>query len=527
VIEEPKLPESIRTIPEVLSHWAERTPDAVAMLAPGREPATYRELHDAVARLATELRDCGLGRHDGIALLFSEGADFSLALLAAQSVGVAIPLAWPAPEMEERWPRLMGHVRAVLASAELGVSVPELAQLGLPVITLTSGEAGRVGDFRLDGESWGAPILSEPLTADDRALILQSSGTTGRPKLAPITHGNVMSLCRAVIEARGITAADRCLSTAGATSSQGVNTLLIPLFAGATLISIPGLGLEVLPRWLRDFRPTYISTTPAVLRTIAMDRGQLRDAFRQSPLRCIHSTAGPLSPDEMGRLEATLGAPILNGYGMTEATAIAGERYLGSQRVPGSVAVGPPWCEVRIVDERNQPVAPGESGEIVVQGPRVFAGYLDDAEANAAAFLPGGWFRTGDVGYLNDGVLFVSARRNELINRGGEKIAPADIDYILLTHPAVADAAVFAIPDARLGEDIVAAVVLKPDMTVSQRELRSWMLDRLSPYKVPRRIWMIGALPRTRTGKVQRGALADRFLNETRRTTPASDSPRG
>ena len=245
-----------------------------------------------------------------------------------------------------------------------------------------------------------------------------------------------------------------------------------------------------------------------------MDRGQLRDAFRQSPLRCIHSTAGPLSADEMGRLETTLGAPILNGYGMTEATAIAGERYVGSQRVPGSV--GPPWCEVRIVDEHDQPVAPGESGEIVVRGPRVFAGYLDDAEANAAAFLPGGWFRTGDVGYLDDGVLFVSARRNELINRGGEKIAPADVDHILITHPAVADAAVFAIPDARLGEDIVAAIVLRPGTTATPRQLRAWMLDHLSQHNVPWRIWIVDDLPRTPTGKVQRRVLADRFLSETR-----------
>ena len=194
MIEESKLPETIRSIPEALSHWAERTPDAVAMLAPGREPATYRELHDAVTQLATELRARGFGQNDGIALLFPGGADFCLALLAAMSVGVAIPLAWPAQEKEEGWPRLMGHVRAVLTSAELGLSAPKLAQQGLPVITVTTGGSGRVGDFRLEGESCGAPILSEPPTADDRALILQSSGTTGRPKLAPITHGNIVSL---------------------------------------------------------------------------------------------------------------------------------------------------------------------------------------------------------------------------------------------------------------------------------------------------------------------------------------------
>jgi acyl-CoA synthetase (AMP-forming)/AMP-acid ligase II len=151
----------------------------------------------------------------------------------------------------------------------------------------------------------------------------------------------------------------------------------------------------------------------------------------------------------------------------------------------------------------------------VIRGPTLFPGYLDDAEADAMVFLPGGWFRTGDLGFLDeDGFLYLSCRLNELINRGGEKIAPVEIDHALLSHPAVGEAAVFAVPDARLGEDIVAAVVLRPGMLATPRELRGWMLTHLSPYKVPRRIWMVDHLPRTRTGKVQRGVLADRFLDE-------------
>jgi acyl-CoA synthetase (AMP-forming)/AMP-acid ligase II len=224
--------------------------------------------------------------------------------------------------------------------------------------------------------------------------------------------------------------------------------------------------------------------------------------------------------EEIAQIESIIGAPILNNYGTTEATLIACEQFSGFHRVPGSV--GPVLCDIGIMGACGEPVSANETGEIVVRGPRVFPGYLDDPDANAAAFLPGGWFRTGDIGFVDEaGFLYLTGRLSELINRGGEKIAPVEVDRVLLAHPAVAEAAVFAVPDGRLGEDIVAAVVPKPGSSASPLELRWWMLDRLSPFKVPRRIWMVDALPRTRTGKVQRGALADRFLSEARLPTHA------
>jgi acyl-CoA synthetase (AMP-forming)/AMP-acid ligase II len=167
---------------------------------------------------------------------------------------------------------------------------------------------------------------------------------------------------------------------------------------------------------------------------------------------------------------------------------------------------------MRIVDEHAEPLALQQHGEIVVRGPQVFPGYLDDPEANTRTFLPGGWFRTGDIGYFDDaGYLYLSGRLREIINRGGEKIVPREVDDVLLAHPAVADAAVFAVPDPLLGEDVVAAVVLKPGASASPRALRSWMLDRLVSYKVPRRVWLVESLHRTTTGKVQRGELARRW----------------
>jgi acyl-CoA synthetase (AMP-forming)/AMP-acid ligase II len=504
----------IQTIPDALAAWAAATPEAVALLAPDRAPVTYHELQEAVERLACALRSRGVGRQDGIALLFPEGPELGLALLAAIATGIAVPLAWPNPGAEYQPVLAHRRVRAVLVSAAIPPSALALADRGLPVITFTPGPSGRSGDFHLDGPGWDDPALASPAAEDELALILHSSGTTGRPKLTPRSHRAIVSTCRLIVAARAITAADRCLVLARAAYSQGFNALMPPILAGAAVVSVPEPDVAAMPRWLETFRPTYCSTTPAVLRTLAAD-AKIRDALRRWPPRCIHVSSAALAPAEQQDLESLFGAPILTGYGMSEATGIAMEPLPPMRRVPGSV--GLPRCDLQLIDAHGDPVARGHHGEIVVRGERVFPGYLDDPVANAAAFLPGGWFRTGDVGVLDDaGHLHLIGRRDEVINRGGEKIVPGEIDAVLHGHPAVAEAAVFAVPDAGLGEDIVAAIVVKPGMRLRPWELRGWMLERLSAYKVPRRIWQVTSLPRTATGKVQRAALARRWGEEQR-----------
>jgi acyl-coenzyme A synthetase/AMP-(fatty) acid ligase len=368
-------------------------------------------------------------------------------------------------------------------------------------------------DISLSGPQWADPAPPSRPVPDDVALILQSSGTTGQPKLVPRRHRAVASTCRVTIATRALTPADRGLSLARGISSQGANALMTPLFAGASFVGVSGADSDAFPAWLTAYRPTYIATTPAVLRSLAVEDGTTVDALRRWPCR-IHATGAPLSPADLDHLEAALGVPILNDYGMTEASAIAIEPYPRLRRVPGTV--GLPQCELRLLGADGALVDHGETGEIVVRGPRVFPGYLDDPAANVSAFLPGGWFRTGDLGLLDaDGYLHLTDRLGEIINRGGEKIAPREVDDALLAHPAVAEAAVFAVPDRRLGEDIVAAVVFHPGMKTPARELRRWLLLRLAPHKTPRRIWEVDELPRTTTGKVRRGELAARFLQRT------------
>jgi acyl-CoA synthetase (AMP-forming)/AMP-acid ligase II len=506
------LHDAIHTIPDAIAFHAERTPDAAALLAPGWEPATYRELAQTVNDLADELRARGLGRDDGIALIFPDGPELCAALLAAITVGIAVPFVWPSPPGEFAAVLANPRVRAMVACEDSVELIAEAAH-GTPVMVLRAGSSGRLGDLRLGGDSLDSPAAKDLPDPEDIALILHSSGTTGRPKLTPRLHRGALASARAIIAARAVTAADRCLSLAPLAFSQGFNSLAYTVLAGSSLIVVPRPDVDAMPVWVETYRPTFISTSPTVLLALDAGAGALWDTVRQSPLRSIHCTAGPLAPDDLLRLEAKFGVPILNGYGLSEVPAIAGEREPRNAPTPGEDLI--PWCEVRIVDERGEPAHPGQPGEIVVRGPTLFPGYLDDPEANAAAFLPDGWFRTGDLGLLdNAGCLRVIGRRTEIVNRGGELLSPREVDDALLAHPAVAAAAIFGVPDDRLGEDIVAAVVLKPNGTASPRELRAWLLDRLRSSKVPRRIWFVVDLPRTPTGKVRRGELARRWHEE-------------
>jgi acyl-CoA synthetase (AMP-forming)/AMP-acid ligase II len=267
------------------------------------------------------------------------------------------------------------------------------------------------------------------------------------------------------------------------------------------------------PELIRDLAPTWAWLSPALLESV-LEAARDNPVIAEWPLRVVRSGGAQVTPQLIRRGEALWNAPVLNGYGTTETLGYiaAEERPETIPRKLGSVGFVRPGLEIAIRDAEGAPVPAGATGEITVRGPSVFSGYLDDPEATAAAFFPGGWYRTGDLGYLDEeNYLFVTGRAREMINRGGEKIAPTEVDDVLRQHQAVADAAAFALPDTRLGQDVAAAVVLRPGMRATRRELRAWMLDRLTRYKVPRRIWFIEELPRTGSDKVQRAVLTERF----------------
>ena len=351
----------------------------------------------------------------------------------------------------------------------------------------------------------------------DVALVLHTSGTTSRPKMVPLTHGNLAASARHVGRALALGPGDRCLNVMPLFHIHGlVAATLASLAADASVVCTPGFAAADFLGWLDRLRPTWYTAVPTMHQAVlAATRGEPR----ATTLRLIRSSSAPLPRRTMAELERVFGVPVIEAYGMTEAAHQMTSNPLPPRpRKPGSVGVaaGP---EVAVADDAGALLPAGATGEVVIRGPNVTPGYAANPAANAAAFTPDGWFRTGDQGALDaDGYLFLSGRLKELINRGGEKVSPIEVDEALMAHPAVAQALAFAIPHPTLGEEVAAAVVLHAasaavDGTprVAERELRAFAAARLPYFKVPRRVVVVDAIPKGATGKLQRIGLAARL----------------
>jgi acyl-CoA synthetase (AMP-forming)/AMP-acid ligase II len=504
------LPASVHSIPETLAFWAAQTPDAPALIVPGGPAIGHATLWHRARAVAEFLASHGIGRHDRVALLLPEGPVATVALLGTMSAAIAVPLrsSLTAPELRLVLGNLNASAALVMPTAEVAIREC-FAEHAVPVfalqddhephlLTMPAAAARPAADL-----AWPSP--------GDITILRQTSGTTSAPKRVARAHGDLIGFGRDHRDLFGLNRENRVPAIAPLSTTLGQTVLMHAIVSGGAIICPPSDDIGLLWDAVVAARPAWMSVSAGFLELLAhLLRGR-PSAPGPSSLRFVQVTSAPISAAACDELARRLGAPILPRYSSTEAGGIAMTFPPPAKGKPGSA--GQLLQEVRIVDALGSPVRSGTDGEIWVRGPKVSSGYVDDPAATAAAFLPDGWFRTGDVGHLDEeGFLFLTGRANELVNRGGDKIAPMEVDAVLRSHPAVHDAAAFAVPDTLLGEDIVAAVVLEHGQTTTARELRAWMIDRLSRHKVPRRIWFLDALPYTSTGKVQRGKLADRFI---------------
>jgi acyl-CoA synthetase (AMP-forming)/AMP-acid ligase II len=330
--------------------------------------------------------------------------------------------------------------------------------------------------------------------------------------MVPLTHANLCVSAENVRASLALVPDDRCLNVMPLFHIHGlVAAVLATLAAGASVACAPGFYAPRFYEWLDETMPTWYTAVPSMHQGILARAKDNQGIVGRAKLRLIRSSSSALPPQVMVGLEEVFGVPVIEAYGMTEASHQMAINPLPPRlRKPGSVgmAAGP---EVAIMDEQGRILETDQRGEIVIRGANVTSGYLNNPEANAGAFLQG-WFRTGDQGYLDsDGYLFITGRLKEIINRGGEKIAPREIDEALLNHPAVAMAVAFAVPDLRLGEEVAAAVVLRPGAAATERDLRAFASKSLADFKVPRRILILDDLPKGPTGKLQRIGLAEKL----------------
>jgi acyl-CoA synthetase (AMP-forming)/AMP-acid ligase II/thioesterase domain-containing protein/acyl carrier protein len=500
------------SIPHLLRRQALLAPDAPALLAPARSPLTFRQLLAHMEQVAEELNRLGIGRNERVALVIPDAPEMAVAFLCVASAAACAPLnpGYRANEFEF-YLRDLG-VKALIIQTGADSEARSVAEkLLIPIIELLPADGAAAGLYSLRGEPFGTVSHSGLAEAEDLALLLHTSGTTSRPKLVPLTHKNLLVSAHNMASALALQTSDRALNPMPLFHIHGLMVVLSSIFAGGSAVNPERSGLADLVRGLAEFRPTWISASPTIHRVILGQAAWDRDAVARCPLRFIRSSSSPLPVQLMGHLETTFNAPVIEAYAMTEAAhQITSNPLPPGKRKPGSVGK-PAGPEVAIVDREGSFLPEGSVGEIVIRGANVMRGYENNPAANAASFVDG-WFRTGDEGFLDsEGYLFITGRLKEIINRGGEKISPREVDEALMAHPAVVDVASFAVPHPALGEDVAAAVVLRKNVPVTEPEILESAALRLAEFKVPRRIFIVDRIPRTATGKVQRVGLAERF----------------
>jgi oxalate---CoA ligase len=490
-------------------------PEAPALLAEGRPPLTYAGLAHLMAETTAKLNGLGLGRNDRVAIVLPNGPEMAAAFLAIGAGAATAPLnpAYRADEFAFYLDDLGAKALVVAQGAETPAR-DVAARLGLAVLELASEAGAAAGAFRLHpaGKAAGVPVSGGPAGPEDVALLLHTSGTTSRPKLVPLTQTNVTASAANIRRALALTAADRCLNVMPLFHIHGlIGAVLSSLAAGASVFCTGGFNALRFFADMKEARPTWYTAVPTMHQAILARAGRNRELVAALGLRLIRSSSASLPPAVMRALEETFGCPVIESYGMTEAAhQMASNPLPPRARKPGSVGVaaGP---EIAVLDAANRPVPPGTVGEVCIRGRNVTAGYVNNPKANAEAFA-GGWFHTGDQGVLDaEGYLTITGRLKEIINRGGEKISPREVDDVLLEHPAVAQALTFAVPHDKLGEDVAAAIVLREGAAADERALRAFVAERLADFKVPRRLVFLDDIPKGATGKLQRIGLYERL----------------
>ena len=514
----------------VLTDFLDRAPaDKIAVTLPEQNiSVTYGNLRNQVKAVAEQLAAAGVRRGDRVATSLTNGLPVIVSFLAAGIAGTAAPLN-PAYKEDEFKFYLEDTAAKVLILPPEGADEARRAAVerGVPILTIDMDAAGTVTlSDRGANASAGRSAASvegvldrQPVTppsVDDVALVLHTSGSTGRPKRVPLKHANLSISAQNVARSYDLTKDD-------------VSLCVMPLFhvhglVASTLATLASGGTVVVPakfsplsfwRTARDHGVTWYSAVPTLHQLLLARAGDPSDPSRRpagtEKLRFIRSCSASLPPAVMHALERAFGAPVLEAYGMTEAAhQMTSNPLPPSARKPGSVGRGTE-VKISIMDQAGNHLAIGEAGEVVIRGPNVITGYENNPDANASSFVDG-WFRTGDQGVLDEhGYLTLVARIKELINRGGEKISPREIDEVLLAHPAIAEAVCFGVPHGTWGEEVEAAVVLREGATASAADLLAFCKERLADYKRPKQIHLTQAIPRTATGKIQRGAVAKAY----------------
>ncbi len=504
------------SIDHILKRRVEKNPEAIAIAAPGRRPLTYSGLLRQAERTAKALSAFGLNRGDRVALVLPNGPEMAAAFVAVASAATCAPLnpSYRSEEFEFYISDL--DARALIVASDMDSPARQVARKrNVPIIELVPTIEAEAGIFALTGDKRSSPNGCGFAQPSDTALVLHTSGTTSRPKIVPLTQANICRSGYNISLTLALTEKDRCLNVMPLFHIHGlIGAVVASLTAGARVVCTPGFDAESFFDWLDAFHPSWYTAVPTIHQAVLARASAHREIIARRPMRLIRSSSAPLPKRVMEEMESIFQTQVIESYGMTEASHQMTSNPLAPlYRKPGSVgiAAGP---EVAIMDEVGNLLPAGEIGEVVIRGTNITAGYENNPKANQGAFT-NGWFRTGDQGRFDaDGYLFLTGRLKEIINRGGEKIAPREVDDVLTQHPAIAQAVTFGVPHPTLGEDVAAAVVLKRGTDVTESEIRDFAATQLAEFKVPKQLLIVDEIPKGPTGKLQRIGLADKLADK-------------
>jgi len=486
-----------------------------AISAPGQTSLTFGDLLELTKSVIDTLNMAGIGRNDRVAIILPNGPVMASAFITIAAGATAAPLNPNYRTDEFRFHLLDLNVKALVVMAgDQSPAVNVAQELGIPIFPIAVQSNAAAGMFDLTTPKHGLVPASSggPAMTGDIALVLHTSGTTSRPKIVPLSQANVCASAEHVSKFLLLTADDRCLNIMPLFHIHGLMAaVLASLAVGANVYCTSGFNAMRFFGWLDDAQPTWYTAVPTMHQAILARAERNRHIAAKSNLRFIRSSSSSLPPNVMTELEKTFRCPVIESYGMTEAAHQMSSNPLPPRaRKAGSVGL-PAGPEIAIMDNEGNLLPHGNIGEIAVRGPNVTHGYEANPKGNEAAFSHG-WFRTGDQGQLDaDGYLRITGRLKEIINRGGEKISPREVDEVLLEHPAIAQVVTFAIPDPKLGEEVGAAIVLKEGQTLDKQEVKDFASSKLASFKIPRTILFVDEIPTGATGKLVRLGLHKQF----------------
>ncbi|KAF2872551.1 hypothetical protein BDV95DRAFT_667518 [Massariosphaeria phaeospora] len=505
--------------PMTLKNAFSKTSASVAVIVPGK-PAlaiTYQRLATDVKTFQQQLAKLGVSAEAAVSIALPNSYEFIVSFIAASwQRAIAAPLnpAYKQSEFEFYIDDLNSAIAlvprgafaqdaaAVRAARKYNAAIAECYYNGKEVVL----------DVKEPGKLAGKTAPVQSAQPDDVALVLHTSGTTGRPKAVPLTHRNLLRTMKNIQATYELTAQDRTMLVMPLFHVHGLLAgFLAPLASGGSVV-VP-LKFSASEFWtdFNEHKANWYTAVPTIHQILL--RSPLPSV--KPSIRFIRSCSSPLSPKTFHELEKAFGAPVLEAYAMTEAAhQMTSNPLPPGKRMPGSVGIGQ-GVEVKILDEAGNEVAQGKEAEICIRGENVTKGYLNNPTANSTSFTKNGFFRTGDQGKMDPGgYVIITGRIKELINKGGEKISPIELDNTIAQNPAVSEAVSFALEDEMYGQDVGLAIVVKEGQKLSAEELKSWLTQRVAKFKLPKKIFFTDLMPKTATGKIQRRLVAEAMLKK-------------